>query len=59
VILQGILDKADAGATPEDIAGPDNYPSISVDVVRRILRFARLAEAASLLERAETIMHRL
>ena len=39
--VQAILDNAEAGCTPEEIAGPDIYPSIPVDVVRRILAFAR------------------
>jgi uncharacterized protein (DUF433 family) len=29
-----------ADCTPEEIAGPDIYPELSVDVVRRILAFA-------------------
>jgi uncharacterized protein (DUF433 family) len=56
--VEAILANA-ADCTPEEIAGPDIYPDLSVDVVRRVLRFARLAEAASLLQQAETIMHRL
>jgi uncharacterized protein (DUF433 family) len=42
----------------EEIADMFEVPG-GVDVVRRIIRFARLAEAASLLQQAETIMHRL
>jgi uncharacterized protein (DUF433 family) len=38
--VQAILDNAD-DCTPEEIAGPDIYPDLSVDVVRRILKFAR------------------
>jgi uncharacterized protein (DUF433 family) len=56
--VQAILDNAE-DCTPEEIAGPDIYPDLPVDVVRRVLRFARLAEAASLLQRAETIMHHI
>jgi uncharacterized protein (DUF433 family) len=41
VPVQAILDNADAGATPEQIAGPDIYPALDVDLVRRILAFAR------------------
>jgi lipopolysaccharide biosynthesis regulator YciM len=41
-----------------EIAGPDIY-DLPLDLVRRVLRFARLAETASLLDRAETIMHQL
>jgi uncharacterized protein (DUF433 family) len=41
VPVRAILDNADAGATPEQIAGPDIYPALDVDLVRRILAFAR------------------
>ena len=37
--VQAILDNAE-DCTPEEIAGPDIYPDLSVDVVRRILAFA-------------------
>jgi uncharacterized protein (DUF433 family) len=40
VPVQGILDNAEAGCTAEEIAGEEIYPSISVDVVRRILRWS-------------------
>ena len=40
IMVQGILDNA-ADCTPEEIAGPDIYPDLSIDVVRRILDFAR------------------
>jgi uncharacterized protein (DUF433 family) len=53
-----ILENAEEGATPEEIADWFEVPG-GADVVRRILRFARLANAASLLQQAETIMHRL
>jgi uncharacterized protein (DUF433 family) len=56
IVESCILGNADAGCTPEIIAEQFSVP---LDTVRRILRFARLAETASLLERAETIMHRL
>jgi uncharacterized protein (DUF433 family) len=39
IMVQGILDNA-ADCTPEEIAGPDIYPELSVEVVRRILAFA-------------------
>jgi uncharacterized protein (DUF433 family) len=42
VMVQAILDNA-ADFTAEQIAGPDIYPDLSVDVVRRILAFARSA----------------
>ncbi len=38
-MVQGILDNA-ADATAEEIAGPDIYPNIPLDVVRRILAYA-------------------
>lgn len=41
VMVQGILDNAE-DCTPEEIAGPDIYPRISVEVVRRILEFSGL-----------------
>ena len=56
--VQAVLDNAE-DCTPEEIVGPDIYPSVPVHVTRRVLRFARLAEAASLLQQAETIMHPL
>lgn len=40
VPVQAILDNADAGATPEQIAGPEIFPSLTVEQVRRILAFA-------------------
>ena len=56
--VQAVLDNAE-DCTPEEIVGPDINPSVWVHVMRRVLRFARLAEAASLLQQAETIMHPL
>jgi uncharacterized protein (DUF433 family) len=38
--VEAILANAEE-CTPEEIAGPDIYPELSVDVVRRVLRFAR------------------
>jgi uncharacterized protein (DUF433 family) len=35
-----ILDQFDGGCTAQQIAGPDIYPNIPLDVVPRILRFA-------------------
>lgn len=40
VPAQAIVDNARAGCSAEEIAGPDIFPSISLDVVRRVLRFA-------------------
>jgi uncharacterized protein (DUF433 family) len=40
VRCQDIIGQFDAGCSAEEIAGPDIYPSIPLDVVRRILRFA-------------------
>jgi hypothetical protein len=31
-----------AGCSAEEIAGPDIFPSIPLDVVQRVLRFAKL-----------------
>jgi uncharacterized protein (DUF433 family) len=42
ILVQGILDNAE-DCSPEEIAGPDIYPELSVDVVRRILAFANAA----------------
>jgi uncharacterized protein (DUF433 family) len=39
VMVECILDNAE-DCSPEEIAGPDIYPELSVDVVRRILAFA-------------------
>ena len=39
VLVQGILDNADAGCSPGEIA-TEIYEGVSVDVVRRILAFA-------------------
>jgi uncharacterized protein (DUF433 family) len=38
--VDAILTNAE-DCSPEEIAGPDIYPELSVDVVRRILAFAR------------------
>lgn len=35
-----IIGQFDAGCSAEEIAGPDIYPELSVDLVRRILAFA-------------------
>jgi len=40
ILVQGILDNAE-DCTPEEIAGPDIYPDIPVEVVRRILDYTR------------------
>jgi uncharacterized protein (DUF433 family) len=37
--VQAIIDNAE-DCTPEEIAGPDIYPDLAIDVVRRILAFA-------------------
>jgi uncharacterized protein (DUF433 family) len=39
--VQAILDNAAAGCTPEEIAGPDIFPSLDIETVRRILAFSR------------------
>ena len=56
VIVESCILGNAADCTPEEIADLFTVP---VATVRRILRFARLAEAASLLQQAETIMDRL
>jgi uncharacterized protein (DUF433 family) len=43
VMAQGILDNAEAGCTPEEIAH-DIFPTATVEQARRILRFAFRAE---------------
>jgi uncharacterized protein (DUF433 family) len=50
--VQAILDNAE-DCTPEEIAGPDIYPSIPVDIVRRILRFAYQSEITAIIGPAE------
>lgn len=40
--VQAIIDNFEGGCSAEEIAGPDIYPELSVDVVRRILAFAGL-----------------
>ena len=35
-----IIGQFEAGCTPEEIAGPEIYPELDLDLVRRILRFA-------------------
>jgi uncharacterized protein (DUF433 family) len=57
IMVQRILDNAEAGCSAEEIAR--EIYDLDLEVVRRVLRFARLAEAASLLQRAETIMHHI
>jgi uncharacterized protein (DUF433 family) len=42
VQADAIVANAMAGCTAEDIAGPDIFPSIPLDVVRRVLRFAKI-----------------
>ena len=37
-----IVENAKAGCTAEDIAGPDIFPSIPLDIVQRVLCFARI-----------------
>ena len=43
VMVQGILDNAE-DCTPEEIAGPGIFPSLSGEQVRRVLRFAYRAQ---------------
>jgi uncharacterized protein (DUF433 family) len=51
VIVQGILDNAEAGCSAAEIA--DIFPSVTVNQVRRILRFAYQSEVTALIGPAE------
>ena len=42
VQADAIVENARAGCTAEEIAGPDIFPSIPLDIVQRVLRFARI-----------------
>ena len=42
VQADAIVENASAGCTAEEIAGPDIFPSIPLDVVQRVLRFAKI-----------------
>jgi uncharacterized protein (DUF433 family) len=42
VQANAIVENARAGSTAEEIAGPDIFPSIALDVVQRVLRFAKV-----------------
>jgi uncharacterized protein (DUF433 family) len=50
--VQAILDNA-KDCTPEEIAGPDIYPDLSVDTVRRVLRFAYQSELDAIRQAGE------
>jgi uncharacterized protein (DUF433 family) len=43
VQVDAVVENAMAGCSAEEIAGPDIFPSIPLDVVQRVLRFAKLA----------------
>ena len=47
--VQGILDNAE-DCTPEEIAGPGIFPSLSGEQVRRVLRFAYQAQIDAIYE---------
>ena len=47
--VQGLLDNAE-DCTPEQIAGPGIFPSLTVEQVRRVLRFAYQAQIDSIYE---------
>ena len=47
--VQGILDNAE-DCSPEQIAGPDIFPDLTVEQVRRVLRFAYQAQIDVLYE---------
>ena len=42
VRADAIVENARAGCMAEEIAGPDIFPSIPLDVVERVLRFAKI-----------------
>ena len=42
VQADAIVENARAGCTAEEIAGPDIFPSIPLDIVQRVLRFAKI-----------------
>ena len=42
VQADAIVENARAGCTAKEIAGPDIFPSIPLDIVQRVLRFARI-----------------
>ena len=43
VQADAIVENARAGCAAEEIAGPDIFPSIPLDVVQRVLPFAKIA----------------
>ena len=49
ILVQGILDNAE-DCIPEEIAGPDIFPDLTVEQVRRMLRFAYQAQIDALYE---------
>jgi uncharacterized protein (DUF433 family) len=42
VQADAIVENARAACTAEEIAGPDIFPSIPLDIVQRVLRFAKI-----------------
>ena len=42
VQADAIVENARAGCRAEEIAGPDIFPSIPLDIVQRVLRFAKI-----------------
>ena len=42
-----IVENAMAGCTAEEIAGPDIFPSIPLDIVQRVLRFAKITQPSN------------
>ena len=42
VQADAIVENARAGCTAEEIAGSDIFPTIPLDIVQRVLRFARI-----------------
>ena len=47
VQADAIVDNAMAGCTAEEIAGPDIFPSIPLDIVQRVLRFAKITQPSN------------
>ena len=47
VQADAIVENARAGCTAEEITGPDIFPSIPLDIVQRVLRFAKITPPSS------------
>jgi uncharacterized protein (DUF433 family) len=47
VQADAIVANARAGCTAEEIAGPDIFPSIPLDVIQRVLHFAKISSPST------------